>query len=681
MKKIINNLLQQHSLIYKIILYVLTVVLIVFLFPKGGKFKYDYFKGKPWSYENYYAPFDFAVKKSKEVIDKEIFTIEKESKLYFKYDESIVTKARESFLVEIKNNYPENDYDKLIKIGEKVLDDIYQYGFIEDENDTKITENISDVKIRKGNFVVDVNQNRLLRSKDLLKFINNSLTNLNSADERIHLLNLIAEIVEPNILFDKKFTDRVKNEAINSISPTTGYVAESELIILKGDIVEGNKFKKLNSIQLELESQIWSESNYNWIVFGYTILVALTLLMLMLFLRKYRPEIFEDNTKTSLIFINIVLVIFLVTVVVKYDANYVYAIPLCILPIILKAFFDARLGLISHVLTVLLLGFIVPNSFEFIFLQIIAGIVTILTVSELYRRVNLFISIAQITLVYMVSYVAFTLIQGGNLESLNWFYFGLFAFSGVLAFLATILIFVYEKLFGLVSDVSLLELSNTNSKLLRLLAEKAPGTFQHSMQVGNLAEAAANEIGANSMLVRSGALYHDIGKINNPMYFTENQSTNVNPHSDLTPVDSANMIINHVIEGIELAKKHGLPDRIIDFIRTHHGTSLVYYFYKEELKANPNGINEAFFRYPGPIPFSKETAILMMCDATEAASKSLKEPTAQAIDGLIEKIISKQMDEGQFNNSDITFRDIELVKKVLKTKVKNIYHVRIEYPE
>lgn len=681
MKKIINNLLQQHSLIYKIILYVLTVVLIVFLFPKGGKFKYDYFKGKPWLYENYYAPFDFAIKKSKESIDKEILSIEKEAKLYFEYDESIVAKVRKGFLDEIKKNYPENDFDRLIKTGEKVIDNIYEYGFIDGENDRNISETISDIKIRKGNFVVNVNQNRLLRSKDLLKFINSSLTNLNSVDERIHLLNLIAEIIEPNLGFDKEFTDRVKNEAINSISPTTGYVADSELIILKGDIVEGEKFEKLNSIQLELESKIWSESNYNWIVFGYTILVALALLMLMLFLRKYRPEIFEDNTKTSLIFINIVLVIFLVTVVVKYDARYVYAIPLCILPIILKAFFDARLGLISHVLTVLLLGFIVPNSFEFIFLQIIAGIITILTVSELYRRVNLFISIGQITLIYMVSYVAFTLIQEGNLENLNWFYFGLFAFSGVLAFLATILIFIYEKLFGLVSDVSLLELSNTNSKLLRLLAEKAPGTFQHSMQVGNLAEAAANEIGANSMLVRSGALYHDIGKINNPMYFTENQSTNVNPHSDLTPVDSAKMIIDHVIEGIELAKKYGLPDRIIDFIRTHHGTSLVYYFYKEELRVNPKGINEASFRYPGPIPFSKETAILMMCDATEAASKSLKEPTAQAIDGLIDKIISKQMEEGQFNNSDITFRDIELVKKVLKTKVKNIYHVRIEYPE
>ena len=281
----------------------------------------------------------------------------------------------------------------------------------------------------------------------------------------------------------------------------------------------------------------------------------------------------------------------------------------------------------------------------------------------------------------MIAYVAFTIIQVGNIYELNWFYFGLFAFSGVLAFLSTLLIFVYERLFGLVSDVSLLELSNTNSVLLRKLAEEAPGTFQHSMQVANLAEAVANEINANAMLVRTGALYHDIGKLTNPMYFTENQITSVNPHNDLTNVDSAGIIIHHVIDGIELAKKHRLPDRIIDFIRTHHGTSLVYYFYSQEKKMNPDSVDIDKFRYPGPIPFSKETAILMMCDSVEAASKSIKEPTAQAIDELIEKIVSGQMANKQFINADITFRDIELVKKVLKKKLKNIYHLRIEYPE
>ena len=370
------------------------------------------------------------------------------------------------------------------------------------------------------------------------------------------------------------------------------------------------------------------------------------------------------------------------TLVVKYNSDYLYVVPLSILPIVLKAFFDARLGLFAHVLTVLLLGFIVPNSFEFIYLHIIAGMVTILTVSDLYKRASLFISIGQITLIYMITYLAFSIIKEGNASQINWDYFILFSANGLLSFLSLFFIYMYEKIFGLVSDVTLLELSNTNSKLLRELNEKAPGTFQHSMQVANLAEAAANEIGANSMLARTGALYHDIGKMLSPMYFIENQSTGVNPHNDLSPRDSASIIINHVIKGIELAKDNRLPDRIIDFIRTHHGTSLVYYFYMKEQEMMPDEVVDITkFQYPGPIPFSKETAILMICDAAEAATKSIKNPTAQSIDSLINKIVEKQKSDNQFINSDITFREIEKIKKVVKKKLMNIYHLRIEYPD
>ena len=315
------------------------------------------------------------------------------------------------------------------------------------------------------------------------------------------------------------------------------------------------------------------------------------------------------------------------------------------------------------------------------FLHIIAGIVTILTVSELHRRANLFFSIIKITSVYILAYIAFSIIQEGNAQQLKWSYFVMFSLNGVLSFLSLFLILIYEKTFNLVSDVSLLELSNTNSKLLRKLNEVAPGTFQHSMQVANLAEASANEIGANAMMVRTGALYHDIGKMSNPMYFTENQTTSVNPHNELPPHDSASIIIDHVLKGIELAKKNGLPDRIIDFIRTHHGTTTVYYFYKKQEELTPGQVNIKSFSYPGPIPFSKETAILMMCDACEAASKSIKDPTALLIDDLVEKIINGQMSHGQFMNSDITFKEIQTIKKVIKKKLNNIYHLRIEYPE
>ncbi|MDX1426562.1 MAG: HDIG domain-containing protein, partial [Salegentibacter mishustinae] len=394
----------------------------------------------------------------------------------------------------------------------------------------------------------------------------------------------------------------------------------------------------------------------------------------------YRQEIFENNVKVTFIFFNILFMVLLTTLVVNFNIDYVYVVPLCILPLTLKAFFDARLGMFTHVITVLLLGFIVPNSYEYMFLQIIAGIVTILTVSELYKRANLFISVGQITLVYIISYFAFTVIQEGNIADVEGEVLLTFLLGGLATLFVQPLIYIYEKIFGMVSDMSLLELSDTNSKLLKELSEKAPGTFHHSLNVANLAEAAANEINANAMLTRVGALYHDIGKMKNPTYFSENQTSAVNSHDELAPRESAQIITDHVINGIEIAKKHNLPDRVIDFIRTHHGTTTVYFFYMKEKEQNDNAVADDF-RYPGPIPFSKETAILMMCDSVEAASKSLKEPTAGVIDSFVEKIIDKQMKEEQFLNANITFKEIQVVKKILKRKLKNIFHLRVEYPE
>jgi putative nucleotidyltransferase with HDIG domain len=681
MKKIINTIYQNNSIIYKILLFVATVFLVVYFFPKGGKFKYEFQKGKPWQYDNLYAPFDFAIQKNAEIIEGEIKVITSSSKLFFEYDYAVLPVVQKEMVAKVKElNIDSLSVQIVLLRGSEILSGLYKTGFIEASSESKITDFSQNVFLRQGNEIKEVPFGDFLFSNELFQFIQSKISSQSNGQYNDALIRILSEVVKPNIRFDENFTDKALQKAISSISYTTGLISANQLIIFKGDIVEGKKFDVLNSLKEEYKSETWSAINSYWIVFGYTVLVSLALLMLLLFLRKDRPEIFNDNTKVTFIFFNILLMIFLVTFTVKYNANYVYVVPLSILPIVLKAFFDARLGMFTHVLTVLLLGFIVPNSFEFIYLQIIAGIVTILTVSELYKRANLFISVGQITLIYMLTYFAFSIIHEGSITQINWSYFVMFALNGVLSFLSLFLIWMYEKLFGLVSDVTLLELSNTNSRLLRDLNEKAPGTFQHSMQVANLAEAAANEIGANSMLVRTGALYHDIGKIVNPMYFTENQSTAVNPHNDLTPKDSARIIINHVLNGIELAKKHGLPDRIIDFIRTHHGTSTVYYFYKKE-EGNLEDINKEEFQYPGPIPFSKETAILMMSDAAEAASKSLKTPTAQSIDALIDKITAKQMADGQFNNADITLREIETIKKVLKKKLKNIYHLRIEYPE
>jgi putative nucleotidyltransferase with HDIG domain len=685
LKKVLNTLYQNHSLLYKIFLFILTVVAIVYLFPKGGHFKYEFQKGKPWQYDNLYAPFDFAIQKSKDKIDKEKQQIEITKKLYFTYNENIRTRVKENFNIKISQTLHDTILKGLrkrnvINFATKFIDDIYKNGYLE-RNDRNKAKNKQLVAIRKGNIITEVVFDKLFTANNLQNDIKTRFKNSNYRILENYFTSVFLEVLEPNVFYDDKLTQKVVRDELNKISYTESFIAENERIISKGDVVEGRKFQILNSLKKEFQSQLWSKSSYNWIVLGYTILVALALLMLLLFLKKYRNSIFENNTKVTFIFFNILLMVLLVTLVVKYRVEYLYVVPLIILPILIKAFFDARLGLFTHVLTVLLLGFIVPNSFEFIFLQIIAGIVTILTVSELYKRANLFISISQITFIYMVAYFAFSIIQEGNTEKINWEYFAMFALNGVLSFLSLFLILIYEKIFGLVSDVSLLELSNTNSKLLRELAEKAPGTFQHSMQVANLAEASANEIGANAMLIRTGALYHDIGKMLNPMYFTENQTTSVNPHNELTPKDSAKIIVDHVIDGIELAKKNGLPDRIIDFIRTHHGTSVVYYFYKKQEELNAEFLDRKDFSYKGPIPFSKEKAILMMCDAAEAASKSLKEPSAQLIDDLIEKIVASQMANGQFMNADITFKEIETIKKVIKKKLNNIYHLRIEYPE
>ena len=682
-KKLINKLLVNHSLIYKLFLYIITVILVVYLFPKGGQFKFEFQKGKPWQYENYYAPFDFSIKKSNEEIAAEKLRIKENSKQFFEYNEEVVLNVKKNTSEKIleflsSTNLSNQNKNKLLQKSNNILNEIYEYGYLDPLSEQKI-ENI-EITLRRGNSIQNIQPNKLFKASQISTFLNTKFGNQPFSKEEKSILTIISNELKPNVTFDENFTQKAYEENLSHISYTKGLVAEKERIIFKGDIVEGEKLVKLNSLKSEFDSQVWSKSNSNWIVLGYTLLVALSFLMMMLFLRKNRLDIFENNNKVTFIFFNMILVILLITLIVKYDAKFIYVAPIVILPLVLKAFFDSRLGLFAHTLTVLLLGFIVPNSFEFVFLQIIAGIVTILTISELYKRANLFLSVLQITFVYFVAYFAFSVIQEGNAQNLNYEKLTYFAMNGAATLFVLPLIYVFEKLFGLVSDESLKELSNSNSKLLRELAEKAPGTFQHSLQVANLAEACAIEINANSMLVRTGALYHDIGKIENPMYFTENQATNVNPHNELEPTDSAKIIIDHIINGVEIAKRNHIPDRIIDFIRTHHGTTLVYYFFKKE-ELSGNVFAESNFHYPGPIPFSRETAILMMCDSVEAASKSIKEPSAKAFDDLVEKIVNKQMDDGQFMNADITFKELQTIKKVLKKKLKNIYHLRIEYPE
>ncbi|WP_430905610.1 HD family phosphohydrolase [Maribacter sp. 2-571] len=682
MRTLFDALFKSQSLIYKYVLYFAAVVAIVFFFPKGGQFKYEFQKGKPWQYDNLYAPFDFSIKKTDAEVAAEKNAQRLDQLPYYRLSENIEKKV----LADYESQFPRIfDSDglsperltKLRRLGKEFLRTLYGQGILTEK---KKGEKEDLLYLVRQNEAQRVPFSDLVAANTIMKRARNFFQEQGVSDYLPNYRRLFSKVVRPNVALDKALTEKALSEALSRVSTTRGTVDEGKLIIAKGEVVEAQNLKILDSLKQEYESELWAANNYYFILFGYTILVALVLMMLFLFLKKYRTDIFTNNVKVTFIFFNILLMVFVTTVVVKYNEAYIFVVPLCILPLILKTFFDARLGLFVHVLTVLILGFVVPNSFEYIFLQIISGIVTILTVSELYKRANLFISVGQITLIYMVGYLAFHIIHEGNLDNIVWTTFGLFLLNGMITLFAQPLIYMYEKLFGLVSDVSLLELSDTNSKLLKELANKAPGTFHHSLQVANLAEAAANEIGANAMLVRVGALYHDIGKMNQPTYFTENQITNVNPHDELSPKESARIIIDHVIEGIEIARKGNLPDRVIDFIRCHHGTSTVYYFYKKQQEQD-EGTDVGDFQYPGPIPFSKETAILMMADSVEAASKSLKNPTFLIIDSFVEKIISGQMVADQFLNADITFKDIEKIKKIFKQKLTNIYHLRVEYPE
>jgi len=677
-----NYLVAKQNILYKSILILSSSLLILYLFPIGGQFKYEFQKGRAWQYPSYYAPFDFSILKSEQEVKADQEAALSSLKPYLRSDIKIKELVFTRYQDEFSRFFPSINnpmvFDSVYKFGESILKKIYENGVLPPNY---IHQGNEEILLIQDNVEIPLNVKELFKSDSLFESLSKWFEESNYDAYFESFNDFFFELITPNVALDLVFYQNTVDQTLQNISLSRGVVASGELIIAEGEMVDESHFETLSSLRKEFSMLENDDQSSIWVLIGYSILIFLTFSLLLLFLYKYRFSIYENNRKLTFIFFNIVFVVFVTTVLIGYNTALIFATPLCILPLIIKAFFDARLGLFAHVLTVLLIGFIVPNSFEFVFLQIVAGIVTIQSIDQLYRRANLFISVGQIVLVYLIAYIAFTIIQEGTFLKIDVLTIGLFLLNGLLMLFVQPLIYIYEKLFGLVSDVSLLELSDTNSKLLKELSDQAPGTFHHSLQVANLAEAAANEIGANTLLVRVGALYHDIGKLKQPKYFSENQIASDSPHDSLTPKQSAKIIIDHVLDGILIAQKNKLPDRVIDFIRTHHGTSSVYYFYKKQLEFDPEGTNIEDFQYPGPRPFSKETAILMMADAVEAASKSLKAPDIGQLDLFIEKIISGKMEEGQFNASNITLAEIETVKKVLLRKLINVYQLRIEYPE
>ncbi|KRO70658.1 MAG: hypothetical protein ABR81_01965 [Cryomorphaceae bacterium BACL11 MAG-121128-bin16] len=681
MKNILSKFRDSNEPNFRLFLFVLTLVFILFLFPRQTKFKYEFTKGKPWLHESIIAPFDFSILKSNNELSKEREIVASQHLPIYNYSETIFEIKVEDFTNDFETKWvskygklASSQKNKLVNFGYNYLKDIYSNGIIQLNNSSDF-QDFSQVLLKSES---------LAQRRDISDFytVNSAANKIQqlSGTEYKFLVPLLLAAVEQNILFDKLATDELLSSELSNISTTKGLVVSGQVIINKGELVDAQKYQVLLSLKQKYEGAVWEKSSYLLVLFGQFILVGISLLMLWLFLRQYRNRILENTTKISLILSLVVIMVLMSSIVLSLAVDWIYCIPFCILPVVLKAFFDNRVALFVHLITILIIGFIMPNGFEFVFLQLIAGIISILTVIKMYKRAQLFMSVIKVMGVYLLLYIALSITHDASFSGIQGVKLLQFTISGALTIFAYPIVFLFEKIFSLVSDVSLLELTDTNSPLIRRLSDEAPGTFQHSLQVANLAEMGALEVGANALLIRAGAIYHDIGKLKNPLYFIENQSSNFNPHDDIEFDKSASIIINHVFDGIEIAKENKLPDELIDFIRTHHGTTTVEYFYKQYITNFPDEeLDRKDFTYPGPKPFSKETAILMMADSAEAAARSIKNPTAENIDNLVESVINKQLNEDQFSDADITLKEITKLKNLFKKKLVNIHHQRIEY--
>ena len=699
MKRFIEYLKKNYKNISRILLFLISIVIIVYIFPGEGKFRYEFQKGRPWPHDNLFAPFDFAIYKSDKQLQDENDSILKQFKPYFKFDNSVFLqqntmfdqnyqKKQAEFITKLDKNarYKKSfirNSQEFEKFALKVLEDIYNTGIIEPNPENELL-NFSTVIVLNNKIANEIATEKLFSQKKAYKLVTNSIEEyLNKNKNKIKFhdfykgVNLYKYIL-PNVFYDKKTSENIKDDLLKNISLTKGMVQSGEKIISQGEIVDNNLHRILESLKHESENSFGTGYYSEIILLGKIILVFACIGVLFLFLRSFRTEILRHSLKTTFILMLVIMIV----IVAKFSGEFLYVVPFAIVPIIIKIFYDARLALFIHIVTVLLVGFFAPNGFEFVFLSFIAGIVAIFSLTNLYRRGKLFLASALVFLSYSFVYFGWAITQEGTFSGVETRNFVYFALNGGLVLLAYPLMYIFEKIFKFISDLTLIELSDTNQKLLRALAEKAPGTFQHSMQVANLAEEAIHKIGGNPLLVRAGALYHDIGKMVNPIYFIENQRSGFNPHDMHEFDESANIIISHVTDGVDLARKHSLPKQLINFIQTHHGTTKVQYFYRSYVKKFPDkDVDVNMFTYPGPKPFSKEMAVLMMADSVEAASRSLSKIDEETISNLVDNIIDDQMKEGQFDNVNIYFKDITEIKSIFKEKLRNIYHARIKYPE
>ncbi len=687
----------------KILYFLVSVAIVYFVSPKEGRFRYEFQKGSPWMHESLYAPFDFAIYKTDNEIKAEKDSIKNNLIPYFKFNDDVykaeIFKFSKNFEAKWKEHasifyrIPDesNDNEQKLKYYNYVislLKRFYDKGIIDYSKYQKVKFVNNSLFIIKNNlaeqYSTDDIYDILSVSKEIDKLIdtekenNDYISNL----DYVFLKNLnIKQYIKGNLDFDKTTFNEIKKQKLDNISLTYGFVQKNELIISKGELINQKLFRILSSLKREYEEKTGTTASI-YLSLGRVILITLSFLILFLFIVNFKKDILYSNIKTLFMLLIMLIFISLSSIIVKNNVFSVYVIPFALISIIITTFYDARTALFIHLVTILIVGFLVPNSFEFVIIQIFAGVIAILSIRNLYKRQQIFISSLLVFLTYVIISLAFMLIYNSGFNNIEWKQLLWFGINSLLILSAAPIIYIFEKTFGFLSDLTLMELSDSNQPLLRKLAEQAPGTFQHSMQVANLAEDAIRKIGGNPLLVRCGALYHDIGKLKNPQFFIENQLSGVNPHDKLDFDESAKIIIGHVTEGIKMGKKHNLPNQIIDFMRMHHGTSQALYFYKSFLNKYPDKeINIQDFTYPGPRPNTKETVVLMMADAVEAASRTIKIVNEETIEKLIDNIVSSQMANKQYDRANINFNDIAIVKSAFAKKLLSIYHARIEYPK
>ena len=667
-----------HDILIRALLVIVTVAIVVWLMPHENTNLYHVEEGKPWKYAELTAPFDFPIYKSESIVKHERDSIMKEYEPYYKYNVETERQMVHKFTTDYADGIPDVP-DDFISIISNRLHSLYQQGIMESKeyedlsNDTASMIRIVNNKQASSVSILEVYSAK--RAYEQL-FMDEALIPLRAALQKCNLNNYIV----PNLTYDRVRSETSKNELLASIPLASGLVQKGQKIVDRGEIVTDRTYRIIDSYVKENDRRNQDKTQNQISLIGQILYVSVLMICFTLYLSLYRKDYFENSRNIAMLYAFIIIFALLTALFVRNTFIHVYILPYAMVPIFIRVFMDSRTAFMTHLTMVLICANMLQHPFEFTVVELVAGLVAITSLRELSKRSQLFKTAIVITLSCVIVNLAFDWTKATALNQIDYSIYNYLIVNGIALLFAYPLLYLIEKTFGFTSDITLIELSNTNSPLLRRMSEIAPGTFNHSIQVANLAGEIANKIGAKAQLVRTGALYHDIGKLANPIYYTENQS-GIDPHEMLTDIESAQIIISHVTEGLKMADKESLPKVIRDFIATHHGQGKAKFFYIRYKNEHPDEpVDDLLFTYPGPNPFTREHACLMMADSVEAASRSLPDYTEQSIRGLVEKIIDTQVAEGYFRECPITFRDIQYAKTVLIEKLKTIYHTRISYP-